>query len=226
MNIPMKKFPLLMASVLCINFPVYAASSTSSNEGSAQGAVQGQATRTLINASGQIMQTLQTRKSEFRSNPQALRQYIDEQLDRLFDRNYAARLVLGIHARGASNADVTAFADALADNLMQRYGSALLNYSGKSTFRGRSESPLPGNRGLRVSTELLTAGEDPIPIDYLVHKINGQWKIFDVMIEGISYVQTFRDQLDTPLREKGIKAVVEDLHHGEVDPSVKMKHEH
>ncbi|KAG1081022.1 hypothetical protein G6F40_015654 [Rhizopus arrhizus] len=97
---------------------------------------------------------------------------------------------------------------------MQRYGSTLLNIQGKPSFRLKGESPLPGNRGVRVSTELVRAGSEPTPVEYWMRNVNGQWKIFDVNIEGISYVQTFRNQFDTPLRQKGIKQVAGELHSG------------
>jgi phospholipid transport system substrate-binding protein len=67
----------------------------------------------------------------------------------------------------------------------------------------KSETPLPGNRGVRVSTQMLRQGGDPIPVDYLLRNVNGQWKVFDVMVEGISYVQTFKNQFDAPLRQPG-----------------------
>lgn len=179
-------------------------------------ASQGQAaaTRTVIDASSSVLATLQQRRAEFKQNPAALRQFIDTQLNQLFDRDYAARLVLGVHGRGASDADVKLFADAMADSLMQRYGSALLNFDGKPSFRGKSETALPGNRGVKVSTELLRQGDDPTPVDYLMRNVNGQWKIFDVIIEGISYVQTFRNQFDSPLRQKGIAEVAKELRSG------------
>ena len=130
-----------------------------------------------------------------------------------FDSLYAARLVLGTHGRGASEADVKLFADAMVDNLMQRYGAALLNFEGKPRLRLKSESPLPGNRGIKVSTELLRDNGAVVPVDYLVRN-NGGWKIFDVMIEGVSYVQTFRSQFDSPLTQKSIAQVAADLRSG------------
>lgn len=177
-------------------------------------ATQGEATRAVLNATSQVLTTLQQRRAQFQANPAELRSYVDSQLDHLFDKTYAARLVLGVHARSASPEDVSKFADALANSLMQRYGSALLNFDGKPSFRARSETPLPNNLGVRVSTELLRAGSDPTPVDYFVHKVDGTWKVFDVMIEGISYVQTFRDQFDTPLRQQGLKKVIADLQSG------------
>lgn len=131
----------------------------------------------------------------------------------------AARLVLGVHGRGASDADVKLFADAMADNLMARYGSTLLDIQGKPSFRFRSEAALPGNRGVKVSTELVRAGSEPTPVEYLMRDVGGQWKIFDVMIEGISYVQTFKNQFDTPLRQKSIKDVAAELRGGSLQAS-------
>ncbi|WP_256123606.1 ABC transporter substrate-binding protein [Stenotrophomonas sp. BIIR7] len=180
----------------------------------AAAATQSAAGKTVLDASSRILATLQQRRAEFSKNPAALRSYIDSELNRTFDRDYAARLVLGANARGASDADVKLFADAMADNLMQRYGSALLTIQGNPTFRFKGEAPLPGNRGVKVSTELVRSGSETTPVEYMMRNVNGQWKIFDVTIEGISYVQTFRTQFDAPLRQKGIKQVAADLRSG------------
>ncbi len=121
--------------------------------------------------------------------------------------------MLGLHGRGASDADVKLFADALVDNLMQRYSSALLDFDGHPRLRLKGETALPGGRGVKVSTELLRDNGAPVPVDYLVRN-NGGWKIFDVMIEGVSYVQTFRSQFDGPLQQKSIAQVAADLRNG------------
>ncbi len=76
-------------------------------------------------------------------------------------------------------------------------------YLAATAFLG--PAPLPGNRGVKVSTELVRAGSEATPVDYLMRNVGGQWKIFDVMIEGISYVQTFKTQFDAPLRQKSIQ---------------------
>ncbi|WP_369935521.1 MlaC/ttg2D family ABC transporter substrate-binding protein [Xanthomonas tesorieronis] len=180
----------------------------------AAAAQQGSASKVVLDNSTRILTTLEQRRAEFKSNNAALKQFINSEMDKSFDRDYAARLVLGVHGRGASDADVKLFADAMADNLMQRYGSSLLTFEGKPQVRIKSETPLPGGRGAKVSTELLRSGGDPIPVDYLVRNVGGSWKIFDVMVEGVSYVQTFRNQFDTPLRTKSIAQVAAELRNG------------
>ncbi len=180
----------------------------------AAAAQQGSASKVVLDNSTRILTTLEQRRAEFKSNSAALRQFIDSEMNKSFDRDYAARLVLGVHGRGASDADVKLFADAMADNLMQRYGTSLLTFEGKPQVRVKSETALPGGRGAKVSTELLRSGGDPVPVDYLLRNSGGSWKIFDVMVEGVSYVQTFRNQFDTPLRTKSIPQVAADLRNG------------
>lgn len=171
----------------------------------------------VVDNGTRILSTLQQRHAEFQKDPAALRAFIDGELRNVFDRDYAARLVLGPHGRGASDADVKLFADAMTDNLMQRYGAALVTIEGKPRIKLKSETPLPGNRGVKVSTEVVREGGNPIPVDYLMRD-NGGWKIFDVMVEGVSYVQTFRSQFDAPLRQKSIAQVAADLRAGTVKP--------
>ena len=163
-----------------------------------------------------ILTTLEQRRAEFRKDPAALKQFITTEFNRMFDRDYAARLVLGVHGRGASEADVKLFSDALADNLMARYGTSLLDFNTKLQVKVKSEAPLPGGRGMRVSTVMLRQGNQPVPVDYLLRNVGGQWKVFDVMIEGISYVQSFKNQFAAPLSQKSIREVAADLRAGKL----------
>jgi len=168
----MKKtlIPALLASALLATLPSLSFAQAAP---AAATAPQGQAGKVVLDASSRILATLQQRKGEFEKNPTALRGYIDSELNRTFDRDYAARLVLGIHARGASDADVKLFADAMADSLMQRYGAVLLSIQGKPTFRLKGEQPLPGNRGVKVATELLRSGTESTPVEYSMRNVNG-----------------------------------------------------
>jgi len=177
---------------------------------------QGTASKLVLDNSTRVLTTLEQRRAEFRGDRNALTRFIEGEFDRVFDRVYAARLVLGIHGRGASEADVKLFSDALADNLMSRYGASLLDFNARLRVRIKSETPLPANRGVRVSTELLRDGGEPIPVDYLMRNVGGEWKIFDVMVEGISYVQTFKSQFDGELRRKSIAQVAAELRSGQV----------
>ncbi len=176
----------------------------------------GGAGRLVLDNSTRILNTLETRRGEFQKNRAALKQFVSGEFNQMFDRNYAARLVLGAHGRGASDADVAKFADALSENLMQRYGSSLLDFNTKLTVRLKSETTVANGRATKVSTQMLRQGGEPIPVDYLMHQVNGQWKVFDVLVEGVSFVQTFRNQFDGPLSRGSIAQVAADLRAGKL----------
>ena len=175
----------------------------------------------VLDNSQRVLATLEERRPEFTKNRAALRQFVSSEFSRMFDRDYAARQVLGRHARGADDADVKLFADALADNLMQRYGDSLLDFNTKLRVRVKSETALPRGLGVKVSSEMLRAGGEPIPVDYLMRQSGGTWKVFDVMVEGVSFVQTFRQQFDAELTHKSIRQVAADLRSGQLQADAK-----
>jgi phospholipid transport system substrate-binding protein len=128
----------------------------------------------------------------------------------------SSTILLGAHGRGASDADVKLFADALADGLMSRYGSSLLDLNTRLKVRVKSETALPNGRGVRVSSEFLRQGGEPVPVDYFMRNTGTGWKVFDVMVEGVSFVQTFRTQFDGPLSRKTIPQVAADIRAGKL----------
>ncbi len=175
----------------------------------------------VLDNSQRVLTTLEKRRPEFTKNRATLRAFISSEFSQMFDRDYAARQVLGRHGRGADNADVKLFADALADNLMQRYGSSLLDFNTQLRVRVKSETALPRDLGVKVASELLRSSGEPIPVDYLMRRSGGTWKVFDVMVEGVSFVQTFRQQFDGELTHKSIRQVADDLRNGQLQADVK-----
>jgi phospholipid transport system substrate-binding protein len=187
----------------------------------ASAAVAASPSQMVLDNSQRVLSTLEQRRAEFTKNRGALRQFVSSEFSKMFDRDYAARQVLGRHARGASDEDVKLFADALADNLMQRYGDSLLNFNTRLRVRVKSETALPRGLGVKVASEMLRQGGEPVPVDYLMRKSGGTWKVFDVMVEGVSFVQTFRQQFDGELTHKSIRQVAADLRSGQLQADAK-----
>ena len=208
---PMKLINLVLASALLAAAPAATVLAQP-----AAPASQGSPSQLVLDNSQRILSTLEKRRAEFTADRGKLEQFVSGEFNSMFDRDYAARQVLGRHARGASDADVKLFADALADSLMRRYGSSLLDFNTKLRVRIKSESTLPRGLGVKVASEMLRSGGEPIPVDYLMRKSGNSWKVFDVMVEGVSFVQTFRQQFDNELTHKSIKQVATELRTGKV----------
>jgi phospholipid transport system substrate-binding protein len=203
---------LVIASMLATGAAMAATPATSAQAP----ATQQSPSQMVLDNSQRVLSTLEKRRAEFTRDRGALRQFVSSEFSKMFDRDYAARQVLGRHARGADDADVKLFADALADNLMQRYGDSLLDFNTRLRVRVKSETALPRGLGVKVSSEMLRSGGEPIPVDYLMRKSGGTWKVFDVMVEGVSFVQTFRQQFDAELTHKSIRQVAADLRSGQL----------
>lgn len=215
MRTPHRSLPLLIAAALAVAAPAVVLAQTAPAAAAAT-APAGSPSQLVLSNSTRILATLESRRAEFTQNRAALREFIGSEFNNMFDRDYSARLVLGVHGRGASDADVKVFADALADSLMQRYGSSLLDLNTKLKVRVKSETPLRGGAIVKVSSEYLRQGNEPVPVDYLMRKVGTQWKVFDVMVEGVSFVQTFRNQFDAPLKQKSIPQVAADIKAGKL----------
>jgi len=212
--------------VLSLSFALAATLATAApaalaTQASTSATTQGSPSQLVLANSQRILTTLEKRRAEFTKNRAALEQFVASEFNTMFDRDYAARQVLGRHGRGAADADVKLFADALADNLMRRYGSSLLDFNTQLRVRVKSETALPRGLGVKVSSEMLRAGGEPIPVDYLMRKSGDQWKVFDVMVEGVSFVQTFRQQFDNELTTKSIRQVAGELRQGQLQADAK-----
>ena len=209
---------LVLASALLAAAPatVFAAQAAPASSAAAASPSQ-----MVLANSQRVLSTLEQRRDEFSKDRGALEKFVASEFNSMFDRDYAARQVLGRHGRGAADADVKLFADALADSLMRRYGSSLLDFNTKLRVRIKSETPLPRGLGVKVASEMLRSGGEPIPVDYLMRKSGGSWKVFDVMVEGVSFVQTFRRQFDNELTHKSIRQVAAELRSGQVQADAK-----
>jgi phospholipid transport system substrate-binding protein len=153
----------------------------------------------------------------YESDAQALRDDIREVLLAEFDTLYSGRLVLGRSARGMEHEKVEEFADALSDLLIRRYADGLLQFRTRDQVEIR---PLAGDnteRMTRVKTRVGVDNGQQAPVDYEFRKTDEGWKIFDVIVEGISYVTTFRNQIGEAIRQDGFDATLERLKRGELE---------
>lgn len=157
-----------------------------------------------------ILQGIARHRQEFQSNPQALYEFVDMELLPHFDRNYAGALVLGRHLREVSREQRMRFTVALYQSLIRTYADNLIGYSSDRItvlpFRGSKE-----DKNATVRTQVRLDDGTEVPVNYKLHLTDKGWQVFDVEIEGVSYIRNYRQQYDSEIAEKGIEAVIERL---------------
>ena len=165
----------------------------------------------VLTDSQRLIHSLSERRTEFQSNPAALHAFVHDEFAQIFDQVYSARLVLGTASRTASDNDVRAFADALGESLMRRYGGSLLKVNPGVNVKVVSETRLREGTIVKVTSQIERSNGSPVQVDYLLHQSDGKWQVFDVMVEGISFVQTLRILFAEDLRTESLAQITSDL---------------
>jgi len=171
----------------------------------------------IRNTTATLFELVNDNRSAYESDPTRLRCDIRDILLAQIDVVYSGRLVLGRSGRGLSRDKVVEFSNALSDLLIGRYADGLLEFQTRDQIE---ILPLAGDnteRMTRVRTRVRLDNGEQAPVDYVFHFTEGQWKIFDVIVEGISYVATFRNQISEEIRSTGFDATLERLKRGEIE---------
>jgi len=152
-------------------------------------------------------QNMGGREDELTADRQALYALIDEILLPRFDRKFAAQMVLAKHWRTADEAQRERFIDAFYQALLRRYADGLLEFEQDKVkvlpFRGDLSRP----RTKVKSTVLLNDGTK-VAVDYELVKRESGWLLFNVVIEGVSYIRNYRTELDAEVRASSLNAVI------------------
>ena len=158
-----------------------------------------------------LAKTMEARRAELSKDRESLLKVIDGIVLPHFDIDYASILVLGQHAREATPEKRAEFARAFYNSITHRYAEGLLSYT-----QGRVKVlPFSGDLNDKrtvVRTQVVLDDGKTVSVDYAFRKSrDGDWKAYDVIIEGISYITNYRNQVDAEIRKGGLDNLISDL---------------
>jgi len=165
----------------------------------------------LVEQSAKRMLTeLDTNRAMYVKDPAKLDSLVGNVLLPNFDTEYAARLVLGQNWRTATDDQRKRFVAAFYHSLLRNYGAALVDFTADRfvilPYKGD-----PGATTATVHTQVKRATGDKVPVDFTLRKTDQGWKAWDVVIEGISYVKSFRTDFASEVQQKGLDEVINRL---------------
>jgi phospholipid transport system substrate-binding protein len=153
---------------------------------------------------------LNNRKDELASDNNALYTFIDGILLPRFDSQFAAGAVLGKHWRTASDEQKKRFVAAFYTTLLHRYAEGLLEFDMDQVeilpYKGDTSK-----RTTEVKTRVQLDDGTTIPVHYTLVNRSDQWRMFDVKIEGVSYIVNYRKELETEIRNSSLESVIRRL---------------
>lgn len=188
--------PGLLVAALCI------ATLAAADPGPPDAVIQG--------AVAELSDKMSGRKEELAENRDELYALINDILLPRFDRKLAAQLVLAKHWRTATDEQRDRFINAFYDSLLRKYADGLLEFDEDRIevleFRGDASA----KRSL-VKTNVTLDDGTQVPVHYDLVNRGDRWLIFNVKVEGVSYVSNFRTEIDSEIRASSLQAVIDRL---------------
>lgn len=164
-----------------------------------------------------IFEDVANNLEHYSENQEALQELVRRDLIPLLDVNYAARLILGRAGRGLAKEKIDEFAESMSNLLVSRYSQGLLHFSSEVKLQVLPQRGDLNEKMTRVRTRVTLPTGGEAPVDYAFHKTSHGWKAFDVIVEGISYVTTYRNQIMPDVQANGIDNVIARLNSGQLE---------
>lgn len=192
----MKGLGFALVAMICALFPMHA------------GAVDAVDPDEFISeAVDQLAERLNGRRAELSKDRDALYALIDEVLLPRLDRELAARQVLAKHWRSASDDQRQRFVAAFYTILVQRYADGILDFEHDrvkvNPFKGDTSK-----RTVKVKTSVYLEDGSDIDVIYTLVPHDSGWKMFDVSIEGVSFIRSYRVEFSEELQVKSLEQVI------------------
>ena len=154
-----------------------------------------------------ILTTFQENRADLEGKPEKIYRLVDEIVLPHFDFQRMSQLVLGKYWRQASPEQRERFTHEFRTLLVRTYSKALEQYRDQTInylpMRGDEQSG-----DVLVRTEVQQSDGYPIPIYYSLYLVEGQWKVYDVVIDNVSLVTNYRSSFASDIRKAGLDNLI------------------
>lgn len=163
----------------------------------------------IQNVSTQLQQKL--RDKSFTKNFAQVAQYVHNVIDPHTDFDKIAPLVLGKYWKTATSGEQERFKHEFQTLIVRTYSRAFVEYNDWSIRYMPVEMADEATKVI-VKTEVLQPGRQPVDVNYRMFLSKGEWKVYDIMIDGVSLVTNYRSSFSEEIQKKGsLSAVIDAL---------------
>jgi phospholipid transport system substrate-binding protein len=165
----------------------------------------------IENTTQQMQQALRANRQVLRADPSRLYSLVHQIVLPHFDFELMSQWVLGKYWRQVTPAQRTQFANEFRTLLVRSYAGALLEYTDEKIIFPSAPSPATGAQETTVHSVIQVKNGNPINLNYSLHFENGEWKVYDVTVDGVSLVINYRSTFTNKIRDGGMDALIQEL---------------
>ncbi len=188
----------------------------------AQGVDTSNPGKLIDSAAKAMLKELDADRASFKADPKKVYALVDRILLPNFDTAYAGQLVLGPQWRQATPDQRQRFVNAFYKSMLNSYGDALVDF----TADRLNVLPWRGDAASQRATVRSTVRRDngtTVDVRYELRKAGTAWKVFDVVIDGISYVEALKRDFGAEIAQTSLDAVIKRLETNGAPPAIKAK---
>jgi phospholipid transport system substrate-binding protein len=149
-----------------------------------------------------LLTDLEQNREQYKANPDAFYDALNRIVGPVVDADGISRSIMTVkYSRKATPEQMQRFQENFKRSLMQFYGNALLEYNNQ----GITVLPAKDESAERTSVDMRVKGNNGAvyPVSYTLEKISGEWKVRNVIINGINIGKLFRDQFADAMQRNG-----------------------
>ncbi len=158
----------------------------------------------------EVLAVIRADKELQNGNPKKLHALVEEKILPHFDFTRMTRLAVGRNWAQASDAQKESLTREFQTLLVRTYSTSISQYRNQ-TIDVKPAKIAPGDKDTVVKTVVNQPGGQPIPIDYAMERTDKGWKVYDVMVDGVSLVTTYRGSFNEQVQKGGVDGLVKTL---------------
>jgi len=125
-----------------------------------------------------------------------------------FDFREMTELSLGSNWNSLNGGEQKEFVDAFTQRILRNYGRNVRSTGNEKIVYGRE---VQDGKQASVETKVVSGNGDEMPIDYRLHDVDGQWRVYDVAIDSVSLVRNFREQFQRVIARSSVQELLKQI---------------
>ena len=158
----------------------------------------------------EVLTIIKSDKDLQAGNPRKVVELAEQKVLPHFDFARMTRLAVGRNWAQASDAQKEALTKEFRTLLVRTYSSSLSAYRNQ-TIEVKPTKMGAQDKDVTVRTQVIQQGGPPIPIDYAMERQESGWKVYDVVVDGVSLVTTYRGSFNDQIQKGGVDGLVKTL---------------
>lgn len=158
----------------------------------------------------QVVAEVRANHAELKEDTNQLYVLINELIVPHVDFKRMSRWILGKHWRKASATQKAMFMEEFKKLLIKTYGTALLKFSNEEIVYLPNNEPVKKGK-VTVRSEIRQANGQRFNVQYRMHNKDNAWKVYDISVDGVSLISTYRNSFSTKINQAGLDALNAEL---------------